>query len=296
MNLLVSTSIVAAFVAGVAALFAPCCITVLLPSYLGSIFRERRKVFLMTFFFFLGILVVFLPLGLGSAIFGQWLSRYHNIIFAVGGAFLLALGLSLLLGRRFTLPFHVSPELKSHHPFSVFTLGIFSGIATTCCAPVLAGVLALSALPGSVWLGGAYTLAYVLGMVAPLFFLSLLLDRSGATQRLMRFRKPLQYRLAGRTIAVTVPDVLSGIIFVGMGILTVSLALGNRLAVHSGLQTSINIELTKILKSLNGVISLLPESWWAVIAGLFFLGLIARVTYLFKQESHESQKKSSDKQ
>ena len=75
----------------------------------------------------------------------------------------------LLLGRHFSLPFQVNPTLKNHHPFSVFTLGIFSGIATTCCAPVLAGVLALSVLPGSVFWGMMYTLSYVLGMVAPCF-------------------------------------------------------------------------------------------------------------------------------
>lgn len=284
MNLLVSTSIVAAFVAGVAALFAPCCITVLLPSYLGSIFRERRKVFLMTFIFFLGVLAVFLPLGLGSAAFGQLLSRYHNLIFAAGGTFLLLLGISLLSGRHFSLPWRVNPQLKSHNPFSVFTLGVFSGIATTCCAPVLAGVLALSALPGSIWLGMAYTLAYVLGMVAPLFFLSLLLDRSKFTQKLMKVRKPFEYRLAGRTISVTVPDIMSGIVFVGMGALTLSLALGNRLAMSSGMQVSINIWLTKFMRSIQGITTLLPESWWAVLFALFFLGLTVRVIYLFRKE------------
>lgn len=289
MNLLVSTSIVAAFVAGMAALLAPCCITVLLPSYLGSIFRERRRVFLMTFIFFLGILAVFLPLGLGSAAFGQLLSRYHNQVFTAGGAFLLLLGISLLTGRHFSLPWRVNPQLKSHHPFSVFTLGIFSGVATTCCAPVLAGVLALSALPGSIWLGAGYTLAYVLGMVMPLFFLSLLLDKSKVTQKLMQARKPMSYRLAGHTVNVSVPDVMSGIIFVGMGLLTISLALGNRLAAHAGYQVSINIWLTKFMKSIQGITTLLPESWWAVLVALFFLGLIVRVIYLFKREhSYES--------
>ncbi|MBI4092614.1 MAG: hypothetical protein HY420_01690 [Candidatus Kerfeldbacteria bacterium] len=289
MNLLVSTSMVAAFVAGVAALFAPCCITVLLPSYLASIFRERRKVFLMTFVFFLGILLVFLPLGLGSAAFGQFLSRYHNVIFAAGGAFLFFLGLSLLFGKRFSLPFHVNPVLKNHHPFSVFTLGIFSGIATTCCAPVLAGVLALSALPGSLWLGAAYTLAYVLGMVAPLFFLSLLLDKSTITERLMRARKPLSYRLAGRTVSLTLADLVAGTMFVGIGILITSLALGNRLAVHSDFQVTLNIWLTKLTKGLSGMIGLLPEWAWALVFILFFIGLLSRALYLIKQErSYES--------
>ena len=45
---LVMASLVTAFIAGVAALFAPCCITVLLPAYLGSIFRQKATIMLMT--------------------------------------------------------------------------------------------------------------------------------------------------------------------------------------------------------------------------------------------------------
>ena len=54
METLVTTSLIAAFVAGVAALFAPCCISVLLPSYLGNIFKEKYKIYSMTFVFFFG--------------------------------------------------------------------------------------------------------------------------------------------------------------------------------------------------------------------------------------------------
>src|SRR3989344_2764797 len=216
MDLLVSASIVSAFIAGVAALFAPCCITVLLPSYLGSIFHEKRKVFLMTFVFFLGILLVFLPLGLGLAAFGQVLSRYHNIIFAFGGAFLLLLGLSLIFGVHISLPYRVHPVLKANNVFSVFPLGIFSGIATTCCAPVLAGVFALSVLPGSLIWGGIYTLAYVLGMVLPLFVLAAFLDKAEFTKRIMRMGAMVRLPW-GR---VTIPELVSGVTFLIMGVLT----------------------------------------------------------------------------
>src|SRR3989304_7623442 len=109
MDLLLSASIIAAFAAGIAALFAPCCITVLLPSYLASIFRERHKVFLMTFIFFLGILSVFLPIGLGVAALGKFFSQYHNAVFGTGAVFLIVLGLSILLGRHFSLPFKIHP-------------------------------------------------------------------------------------------------------------------------------------------------------------------------------------------
>ncbi len=77
---------------------------------------------------------------------------------------------------------------------------------------------------------------------------------------------------------------MSGIVFVGMGVLTLSLALGNRLAMSSGMQVSINIWLTKFTRSIQGITTLLPESWWAVLFALFFFGLTVRVIYLFRKE------------
>lgn len=287
MNILIGTSLAAAYIAGVAALFAPCCITVLLPSYLGSIFRERKKVFIMTFIFFLGILLVFLPLGLGSAAFGQLLSRYHSTIFIFGSIFLLVLGLMLLLGRHYSLPFHVNPTLKSHHPFSVFMLGVFSGIATTCCAPVLAGVLALSALPGSIFWGITYTLSYVLGMVTPLFFIASFLDKSAITKTLMRARKTISYSLGSLKISLTIGELISGIMFVAMAIVTMSLAFSNNLNMRSAYQVDINIYLTKLFNSIRGVVALLPEYAWAIIFLLLLIGLIVKTFYIFKKETYE---------
>ena len=234
MDLLLSASIVAAFIAGVAALFAPCCITVLLPSYFASVFRERHRVFVMTFIFFLGILIVFLPIGLGSGALGQLLSQYHNLVFAFGGVFLAILGITLLTGRHLSLPITVNPYLKGHNAFSVLILGVFSGIATMCCAPVLAGVLALAALPGSMVWGGIYTLSYVFGMVAPLFVLSLLFDKVNLAQKLSRtFRKQIEYSIGPVRVGATVSELVSGVTFLSMGVLIFYLALTNRLFVHS---------------------------------------------------------------
>ena len=140
-------SLIAAFIAGIAALFAPCCITVLLPSYLGSIFRQKKTVIAMTFVFFLGLLAVFLPLGLGFAGLGALFSKNHDWVFITGGIFLLLLGASILLGFHFSIPFTKHPKSEITGSGSVFILGVFSAIATLCCAPVLAGVLALSVLP-----------------------------------------------------------------------------------------------------------------------------------------------------
>ncbi|MBI2099381.1 cytochrome c biogenesis protein CcdA [Candidatus Uhrbacteria bacterium] len=287
MELLLTASIVAAFIAGVAALFAPCCITVLLPAYFASIFRERYKVFLMTFIFFMGILAVFLPIGLGAAALGQFFSRYHNTIFGIGGVLLIALGLVLLTGRHFSLPFSVNPTLKRHNAFSVFVLGVFSGIATTCCAPVLAGVLALAALPGSMLWGGIYTLSYVFGMVAPLFLISLFLDKVDFSQKFNKtFHKPITYPMAGKKITITVSEAISGLTFLVMGILIGYLALTNRLFVHSEYQVNVNIFLTKILNSVNGLIKAVPEEIWAILLLAIVALIIKSTVNQFKKEKY----------
>mgnify|MGYP001578399730 CR=1 FL=1 len=289
MELLISASIIAAFIAGMAALFAPCCITVLLPSYFASIFRERRKVFLMTFIFFLGILAVFLPIGFGAAALGQLFSRYHNTIFGIGSVLLAILGIILLTGRHFSLPFRVNPSLKNHNAISVFSLGVFSGIATTCCAPVLAGVLTLAALPNSLFWGGIYTLSFVFGMVAPLFLIPLFLDKINFERKFQQiFSKPIQYRLGGKEISITVSEAVAGITFLAMGILTLYLALTNQLFMQAGgYQTSINIYLTKVLQSVSGVAQAIPEYIWALLLVIIISGIVWRVVRQFNKEKLE---------
>ena len=286
MELFISASIIAAFIAGVAALFAPCCITVLLPSYFASIFRERRKVFLMTFIFFLGILAVFLPIGLGAAALGKFFSQYHNAVFGIGGVFLVVLAVIILTGRHFSLPFQIHPALKKHNAASVFTLGLFSGIATTCCAPVLAGVLALAALPGSIFWGGIYTLSYVFGMVAPLFLISLFLDKINFQQKFQQiFYKPIKYRLGGKEINITVSEAVASITFFVMGILILYLAFTNQLFMQAGgYQTNINIYLTKVLQSISGVSQAVPEYVWALLLIIIIGGIVWRVIRQFNKE------------
>jgi len=274
MEILITASFLAAFLAGIAALFAPCCITVLLPAYLASIFRQKRAVFLMTFIFFLGLLVVFLPLGLGIGGIGQFFSQYHNTLYIIGSAFLIFLGSFLLLGGHFSLPF--TPKMSGRQvsgPYSIFGLGIFSGFATLCCAPVLAGVLTLSILPGSIFLGGLYTLAYVLGMVIPLFFLAYFLDKTNFTKKFWVFRKQVSYKIAGREINLRMADMVSGFTFLGMGMIIFYLAQANQLVSHSSYQTMFNIYTSNATDALAKYLGWIPAE--AIIALIIAaLGLI----------------------
>ncbi len=268
MDLLVSASFIAAFFAGVAALFAPCCISVLLPTYLGSIFKQKATVFLMTFVYFLGLLTVFVPIGLGATFLASLFSAYHNTIFLIGGVFLTFLGILLVSGRQFSLPFSIHPELKKYDLGSVFVLGVFSGVATTCCAPVLAGVVALAALPGSYLLGALYATAYVIGMVAPLFLIAAFLDKKDFTKKFFAFRKTLTYSVLGQKIQVTFANLFSGVIFLAIGLLILFLSQTGQLAMQTGYQLEINIFLTRAIQTIGRYTQIIPEPIWA---GIFLL-------------------------
>ena len=276
MDVLVGTSLIAAFVAGVAALFAPCCITVLLPSYLGNIFKEKYKIFFMTFVFFLGILTVFLPIGLGASYLAQLFSQYHNAIFTVGGIFLVVLGVTMLLGKKFTTPTSVRDGMKGHVS-SVYVLGIFSAIATTCCAPVLAGVLALSVASGTIVWGALYTLAYVVGMTLPLFIIAIFLDKANLTERFTNAKKTVAMRIGGFSWKITVSEMISGLIFLLMGTYITYLAFSNKLFTHSSYQLEMNLWNARFLGAINGWTTLIPEYVWA----LLFIGIVVSISYVF---------------
>ena len=275
MDLLVSASLVAAFLAGIAALFAPCCITVLLPTYFASIFKEKSKVFFMTFVFFLGLLAVFVPIGLGFIALTQLFRKFHNVIFIGGGIFLLLLGSALTIGYKFSLPMLVHPELKKHDILSVFGLGIFSAIATTCCAPVLAGVLALSSLSGSYFLGTIYTLTYVLGMVTPLFILAVFLDKANFTQKFFAFRKSVTFRIVNFKITNTIANLFSGLMFLAIGVVVVYLGFTNQLTMQNSYQLTTNLFIADITKRIGQYTGILPEPiWGSIFVSIFVLIVI----------------------
>lgn len=256
MEVIILASLITAFLAGVAALFAPCCIGVLLPAYFGSIFRQKKTIFLMTVVFFFGLLAVFLPLGLGMGFLGQLFKEYHNTIYLVASVFFLILAGVILSGYHMSLPFKTQSSLKVTGGLSVFILGIFSGFATLCCAPVLAGALALSVLPGSILWGGLYSILYVIGMVSPLFIISYYLDKKGLMERVTFFKKEVEYSLFNRKISLTMANVFSGIIFLVMGALLLYYSLTNQITMSSSQNSLwINIWMSQVTDVITKFIS-----------------------------------------
>lgn len=181
-NFLFGISLTASFLAGVLALFAPCCITFLFPSYLGTIFKEQKRVMYYTLIFALGLAFVLVPIALGirSAIF--FLDTYHTQVYYLGAAVMILMGV-MTLKPVLHLPqiFHVSGfRDKQVNTGSVFGLGLMSGLTSACCAPVLFAAVTLTSLSPSLFQALIVSLAYVLGIVMPLFVMSLFYDKATA--------------------------------------------------------------------------------------------------------------------
>src|SRR5712691_1432365 len=217
-------SMLASFLAGMVALFAPCCISVMLPAYFASSFASRRALIAMTFVFAAGISLVILPVAIGAAALGAFTSAHHFVVYLAGGALMVALGIYMIAGGKLSLPM---PGLRARHgrgPLAVLSLGAFSGLASSCCAPVLAGVAALAGVSGSYSAALTLGVAYVFGMVFPLFLIALLWDQfNWGESRLLKGRR-LERRAFGRTLSVHSTALASGLILVAMGVVVVAIA------------------------------------------------------------------------
>ena len=219
-------SVLAAIIAGAIALFAPCCISVMLPAYFASSFQNRRLLVAMTFLFAAGIATVVLPIAMGASVIRQLLTTQHTPIYVIGGMLMLLLGGYVLLGGQIHLPMPGRRAGGKAGVVSVYTLGVFSGVASSCCAPVLAGVIALSSVASSFLLALGLGTAYVFGMVAPLFVIALLWERfDWRASRLFRPRS-LTWRLGSFRRTLTATNLASGLLLalIGGSMLWVGLA------------------------------------------------------------------------
>lgn len=172
-------SLTASFLAGVLALFAPCCITFLFPAYLGTIFKESKRVIFYTLIFALGLAAILIPIALGFRFFISFFDAYHSLIYYLGALLMLFMGV-MTIKPIFHLP-QISlgrPNLeKNLTVFSVFNLGVVSGITSACCAPVLIAAVTLTSLSPTLIQAFLVSAAYILGIVFPLLVLSFFYEK-----------------------------------------------------------------------------------------------------------------------
>lgn len=261
-DLLTTGSVLAAFFAGGVALFAPCCIVFLAPSYLAVAVKNRRwRLLPLTFVFAAGLGLVLVPLTLGMSLLAAAIARYHQILYTAGGILMLALAALSLTGRMWSLPSILrTPDTRRGDTASFFALGVFSGIASACCAPVLVGVMTLSALSGSPIGGLALGIAYVFGMVFPLLVMALLWDRFRLGERRFLQAKPVTIRLPRQHVLHTnTINVGVAIAFAVMGVFVLYLADTGSMTSGPGFQVAIGSGLSVVFAQLQQWLAPVPE-------------------------------------
>lgn len=183
-------SFIFVFLEGLLSFFSPCVIP-LLPVYMGFlagsagterdgvIEYQRKKVFLNTAFFVLGISFAFFLLGTSFTLIGKLLGSYRYLLIKISGILIILLGLVQLdfiqfsfLQRERKLHFNVAD--KKVNPLVALILGFtFSFAWTPCIGPALSSVLILVSGAKSTGIGYLLILVYAVGFLLPFLLLGL---------------------------------------------------------------------------------------------------------------------------
>ena len=273
-DILLGTTVIAAFIGGVVALFAPCCISVMLPAYFATSFRRRRALVAMTFVFGLGVATIILPIAFGASALTSFIIGRHTLVFLIGAVLMVGLGLAMIAGWKLPLPVPGMQARRDRGVGSVYALGAFSGTASACCAPVLAGVVALSGAAGSFAAATVVGVAYVFGMVVPLFVIALLWDRyDWGNSRILEGRT-FNLRALGRTRVVHSTALVGGLLLIFMGALTAVLGFTGTAMPRDGWQASASARLQHYGKVVLDWLDALP-GWLTALAVLAALAALA---------------------
>lgn len=266
-DLLFTTTLLVAFLGGIVALLAPCCVSVMLPAYFASSFKSRTHILGMTLVFAGGVATVILPIGLGATALSRLINGQHALVFSVMGTLMLLGGVALLAGKKFMLPM---PGLRTRGGTglgSVYTLGVFSGAASSCCAPVLIGVAALSAATASFVPSLIVGITYVFGMVAPLAILALVWDRRDWGRSRLLTGRNLTLGLGRWRHSLPLASLLSGGLMAAMGVLTLILATRGSSMSSSGWQVRFTAWLDHTSYNFERALSVVPVWMPAILIG-----------------------------
>ena len=262
-------SAAAAFAAGLVAFFAPCCSGVMVPTYLAAVGGGSRwRLARLTALYVAGVAAVVWPITLGASALASLITRWHAQLFLIGG--LLMIGVAVALYRGSKLPVALPQPALTGSALSVLGLGAFSGAATACCAPVLAGAVALSAGSGEWWGGAFLGGAYILGLVAPLLPVAFAVGRARG-----RLRDPrLTLRIGSYVKRTTLTRLAGSALFAGFGLLFVVLALTGRAESAPGFQRTLGGWLTKVAAWLDAVPNVVAAPLLAALALLLLYAVV----------------------
>jgi cytochrome c-type biogenesis protein len=161
------------FVGGILSSSSPCVLATipLVIGYVGGYSEgDRRKAFLYSLTFILGLSITFTILGAIASLLGGLFGVISRAWYFIVGGIAVVIGLNLIGLFEWSLPIPVHLQPKQRGILGAFLLGIFFGIVSSPCAtPVLALILTFVASKGEVAYGTSLLFVYALGHCALIF-------------------------------------------------------------------------------------------------------------------------------
>jgi len=161
------------FIGGILSSSSPCVLATipLVIGYVGGYSEgDRRKAFLYSLTFILGLSITFTILGAIASLVGGLFGIISRTWYFIVGGIAIIIGLHLIGLFNWSLPVPVHLQPKQRGILGAFLLGIFFGIVSSPCAtPVLALILTFVASKGEVAYGTSLLFVYALGHCALIF-------------------------------------------------------------------------------------------------------------------------------
>jgi len=189
-----------ALTAGLLSFLSPCVLPIVPPylAYMGGVSvtdmsedrAARRRVFLASVFFVLGLSTVFLILGFTFSAAGRSFAQYQDWFITIAGATIMIFGLHFL--GVFRIPFldreaRFEGTDQGGSAFGAYVLGLaFAFGWTPCLGPILSTILSLAAQEASVTRGTTLLAAYAFGLGIPFLLVAAFFPRLGGVMAFMK--------------------------------------------------------------------------------------------------------------
>lgn len=155
------------FLAGVISSASPCALATvpLVVGYVGGqVTQDRRKAFLYSLAFVIGLATTFTALGAAAALLGRLMGTLGGPWFIGLGLLAMAMGLHLMGWLPLRMPGSLNWRPQASGAWGALLLGAAFGIVSSPCAtPVLVALLGLVATQGEIAYGVSLLFVYALG-------------------------------------------------------------------------------------------------------------------------------------
>lgn len=210
------------FSAGIVSFFSP-CILPLVPGYISyltgiSVATGREKinknlVITRAAMFNLGFMLVFILFGATGSYIGSALWSYKPVLLKVGGFIIFIMGLhmtGLLKLQLLYRTYKLNSTIKVSGPVGALLLGVtFAAGWTPCAGPVLASILVMASMTGTVAKGALLLGVFSMGLAVP--FMVTAMFTGWIVERMHKINKYMK-----------VVSVISGLVLMVVGVLLFS--------------------------------------------------------------------------